>query len=87
MTLASAARPVLPLRSSPPSTAGSHDALMTRRALAVWPRLDRRALLRCAGDPVRITKLVARRTSLPPAIIRAILDPNLSDVDQEFWFG
>ncbi len=86
MAFAPAVRPILPLRLSSSSTP-PHSTLATRRALALWPRLDRRALLRCGGDPARLTKLVARRTSLPPAIIRAILDPGISEVDEEFWFG
>lgn len=86
MRVPSTARHTLPWRSSP-SPALSPETLLTRRAQALWPRLDRRALRRCAGDPIRLTKLVARRTSLPPAIIRAILDPGVSDVDLEFWFG
>ncbi len=79
-------RSVLPFRSATSRTLVRPEA-MTQRALALWPRLDRRALGRCAGDPARIARLVARRTSLPPAIIRAILDPGVSEEDQEFWFG
>jgi hypothetical protein len=33
-----------------------------RRALATWPRLDRSRLRRTRGDPVRIARLVAKRT-------------------------
>ncbi len=36
-----------------------------RRALLMWPRLDRKVLGRCGCDPVRIARYVARRTSLP----------------------
>jgi len=35
-----------------------------RRALALWPRLDREKLHRTNGDPARIARLVARRTTL-----------------------
>jgi hypothetical protein len=58
-----------------------------RRALAMWPRLDRRALRRCASDPACIATHVARRTNLPPEIIRAILGPGLTEEDGEIWFG
>ena len=43
------------------------------RALALWPRLDRARLTRTKGDPVRIARLVAPRTSLTPECILAIL--------------
>lgn len=36
-----------------------------RRALVLWPRLDREKLRRTHGDPARIARLVARRTTLP----------------------
>jgi hypothetical protein len=35
-----------------------------RRALEGWPRLDRARLRRTGGDPVRIARLVAKRTKL-----------------------
>jgi hypothetical protein len=35
-----------------------------RVALATWPRLDRDRLRRTRGDPHRIARLVARRTTL-----------------------
>ena len=59
----------------------------TRRALAMWPRLDRKALSRCAGDPARIATYVSRRTNLPPDIIRAILGRSVTDSERELWFG
>ena len=59
----------------------------TRRALAMWPRLDRKALSRCAGDPARIATYVSRRTNLPPDIIRAILVRSVTDSERELWFG
>lgn len=85
--LAPTHRLVITSGSATADPVNSRGAGLARRAQAIWPRLDRRALARCAGDPARITRLVARRTSLPPAVIRAILDPGLSEVDQEFWFG
>ena len=43
------------------------------RALAIWPRLDRSRLRRAQGDPVRIARVVAARTSLTPETILGIL--------------
>jgi len=43
------------------------------RALALWPGLDRVALARTHGDPVRIARLVARRTALPETAIVEML--------------
>jgi hypothetical protein len=66
----------------------SHPGGMERRALALWPRLDRAALRRCHADPDRIAALVARRTALPPDAIRAILlMPEVSEEDAGTWFG
>ena len=69
--------------------AGVRDARrrLEERALAVWPRLDRRSLSRCRGDVARIANYVARRTRLAPETIRAILDPGLSEIERESWFG
>jgi hypothetical protein len=44
-----------------------------RRALLLWPRLDSARLARTAGDPQRIARLVARRSSLPSDVIVAML--------------
>lgn len=58
------------------------------RALSIWPRLDRRALSRCACDPRRIAGVVARRTSLPfDAILALIMSPSASQIDVQTWFG
>ena len=43
------------------------------RALALWPRLDRRALTRCGCDPARIANYVSRRTRLPTKAIETLL--------------
>lgn len=43
------------------------------RAMALWPRLDRRALARCGCDPARIANYVSRRTRLPTKAIEALL--------------
>jgi hypothetical protein len=59
-----------------------------RRALALWPRLDRAALRRCNHDPGRIAALVSRRTALPPESIREVLlMPPVTDDDVSTWFG
>ena len=59
-----------------------------RRALALWPRLDRAALRRCNQDPERIAALVARRTSMPPEAIKSVLTmPSVSEDETRTWFG
>jgi hypothetical protein len=46
-----------------------------RRAIALWPRLNHRALHRCQGDPARIAAQIARRTKMTPkAIVKLISD-------------
>jgi hypothetical protein len=77
--------PVKP-RLSRPRRAIAQSPLV-RRALAIWPRLDHRALARCAHDPAALAAHVARRTKLPPETIRAILDPPVGELDGELWFG
>jgi len=63
------------------------DAL-ERRAMALWPRLDRAALRRCHNDARRIAALVARRTTMPPEAIVAVLTmPRVADDDIGTWFG
>ncbi len=67
---------------------GSAITPVERRALALWPRLDRRALRRCNHDPSRIAALISRRTALPPETIRQILLlPDVTDDDISTWFG
>lgn len=70
---------------------GTGDARACRyyeRALSIWPRLDRRALSRCACDPKRIARVVARRTSLPIEVILALITgPTVSPLEVETWFG
>jgi hypothetical protein len=64
------------------------DSPLERRALALWPRLDRRALHRCGGDPRRIARLVQRRTSLSIEMIIGMLGtPLVSRQEIESWFG
>lgn len=59
-----------------------------RRALALWPRLDRAALRRCRQDPDRIAALVARRTLMPREAIRSVLEmPPVTEDETRTWFG
>ncbi len=59
-----------------------------RRALALWPGLDRRALARCRHDPIRIARLVAHRSSLAPSAIRSLLSmPAVTPEEAATWFG
>lgn len=59
-----------------------------RRARALWPRLDPRALGRCHHDPRRIARLVARRSSLGVEVILGMLTgPDISREEGETWFG
>lgn len=65
-----------------------HESALARRALALWPRLDRAALRRCGDDPNRIATLVARRTSLPrESIVRLLAVPPVSADEGSTWFG
>lgn len=69
---------------------GSVDGvcLLNDRALALWPRLDRRKLRRCGCDPMRIVALVSRRTNLPrEAILRLLMMPTVGDDEAVIWFG
>jgi hypothetical protein len=67
---------------------GSRVCRYSQRALNIWPRLDRRALSRCACDPGRIARVVARRTSLPlDAIVWLITRPSVTSIEVETWFG
>ncbi len=73
-------------RSGASGTCAS-DAL-ERRALAIWPRLDRSALRRCHSDAHRIAALVARRTTMPPeAILNVLTMPAVTDDEIDTWFG
>jgi hypothetical protein len=59
-----------------------------RRALAIWPSLDRRALRRCKHDPRRIAALIGRCTSLTPDTVLGMLTmAGLSPEEREDWFG
>lgn len=43
------------------------------RAMALWPRLNRRALTRCGCDPACIANHVSRRTRMPKQAIETLL--------------
>jgi len=43
------------------------------RALLLWPRLDRRRLRRIGDEPMKIARLVARRSDLSIETIRAMV--------------
>ncbi len=59
-----------------------------RRALALWPGLDRRALARCRHDAACIARLVSRRTRVAPQTILALLAvPAVSPDEAARWFG
>lgn len=63
-------------------------AALERRALALWPRLDRAALRRCGNDPGRIAALISRRTAMPPEQIRQVLVMTIPARDDAgTWFG
>jgi hypothetical protein len=48
-------------------------AMYQRRALLIWPGLDRERLRRTHGDPWKIARLVASRTSLSTESILTLL--------------
>ncbi len=59
-----------------------------RRALALWPGLDRRALARCRHDLACIARLVGRRSGSSPHTIRAMLALSaITPEDGAIWFG
>ncbi len=77
---------IAPIAGSGPLRRSVSLSEVTIRARAMWPRLDARALARCAGDPKRIARLVARRTVLSLENIEAML-VGPDDVERETWFG
>ena len=59
-----------------------------QRALALWPRLDRKAIRRCGGDLRCIVAVVSRRTTLPSDAIRLLLLlPRVTRDEGSTWFG
>jgi hypothetical protein len=66
------------LQFNRPHPALPHEGLeaedrIERRALAMWPRLDHRALHRCHGDTGKIATQVARRTKMSRKQIVALI--------------
>ena len=78
---ATARRPKLHLVSElPPQATGRGRRIQPAteiRALAVWPRLDRRILYRCRGEPECLGRVIARhRTTLSvEQVIRILTGP------------
>lgn len=60
-----------------PAPGGDDATRFQRRALAIWPGLDHGRLRRTHGDPTRIARLVATRTSLPLETILFLLSDDL----------
>jgi len=61
---------------------------LERRAIALWPALDRRALARCHHDLACVSRLVARRSHLSPTTVRVLLGtPPVTPEDAACWFG
>ena len=52
------------------------------RALVLWPRLDRARLTRTKGDPIRIARLVTRRSSLTFDGILAVLTKGVDGLQE-----
>jgi len=44
------------------------------RAMAIWPRLDRRALARSGCDKARLARYISRRTRMPLHSIETLLE-------------
>jgi hypothetical protein len=64
------------------------ETALERRALALWPRLERRALRRCRHDEGCIAGVVSRRTALPIESIRLLLVmPAVAEHEGSTWFG
>jgi hypothetical protein len=59
--------------NDPPQVAAPDQAMYQRRALSIWPGLDRTRLRRTHGDPWRIARLVAGGTSLSVETILVLL--------------
>ena len=61
-----------------PPVARPDRGIYQRRALFMWPGLDRRRLRHTQGDPWRIARLVASRTSLSlEAIVFLLMGPEI----------
>jgi hypothetical protein len=76
------------VQAAPVALPSTPLSAVERRALALWPRLDRAALRRCRQDPARIAELIARRTTMPPEAIRhVLLMPAVTEDEVSTWFG
>jgi hypothetical protein len=74
--------------SSPDWIDRSRIAWLEARAMALWPRLDRRRVRRCRGDVACLVRVISRRTALPAESIRRILfAPPVDERDVGLWFG
>jgi hypothetical protein len=63
-----------PVEASPrPAASAADPAVYQRRALLIWPGLDRTRLRRTHGDPWKIAGLVADRTALSIEAILTLL--------------
>jgi hypothetical protein len=69
--MASAAR--LDVQPQSRSTRQQNWCSAQLRAMALWPRLDRRALNRCGCDPARLAVYISHRTRMPVKAIETIL--------------
>lgn len=82
-----------PIAEAPTPSVERESRSVNERALALWPRLDRRVLRRCDGDPRRIAAYVERRTSLTREAILTLLvggyeaAPAIRSLDVDLWFG
>jgi hypothetical protein len=73
---------------SPDGIDRARAAWLEERAIALWPRLDRRKVRRCGGDARCIVRVVSRRTTLPADVIwRILLLPLVTEDEGRIWFG
>jgi hypothetical protein len=61
------------IHPAPPHDGPEAAARVERRAMAMWPRLDYRALRRCHGNTARIAIQVSRRTKMPRKAIEMLI--------------
>ncbi len=59
---------------------------LERRALRLWPQLDRRELARCGGDPEQVADLIARHANLTVDAVTGIL-ASPDRTEPTFYFG
>ncbi len=61
---------------------------LEQHALALWPRLNRRAMRRCGDDAHCVARVVSRRTNLPADVILSLLLMPFVPYDEgATWFG